>query len=208
MHIIEKKFGYPRPYLRDGVPGLPFERQLEMLREAGVDVSDPRMLYVDRLTKAAIKRRDPAALKDRVDVLNPRREGETIVVAGLRVLGWTMSDIARALLAAAQRKANVYCVDTGATYSIDMPGEMLLEALASAEEGHRRGLAKDKQTRAVTASQRVRARRKTERLARIRDKWRDRDYTVDQLSEESGLSRRTLYNALGPRFDDAANEHA
>jgi hypothetical protein len=43
-----------------------------------------------------------------------------------------MSDIARALLAAAQRKTNVHCVDTGTTFSADMPGELLLEALANA----------------------------------------------------------------------------
>lgn len=200
--------GWPRPYLRDGVPGLLLERQMEMLREAGIDVSDSRMLYIDRLSRAAIKKRDPASLKQRADVLNPRHEGETIYVAGLRVLGWRMSDIARALLAAAQHGANVHCVDTGTTYSADMPGEMLLEALASAEEAHRRGEAIDRQARAVSASQRARARRKADRLARIRDRWRDGNYTVDQLSEESGLSRRTLYNELGPRFDDAGAEHA
>ncbi len=207
MHA-EKQLGYPRPYLRDGVPGLPFDRQMEMLREAGVDVSDHRKLYVDRLTKAAVKRRDPASLKDRVDVLNPHREGETIYVAGLRVLGWTMSDIARALLAAAKRKANVHCVDTGQTFSADMPGVALLEALASAEEAHRKGVVKERQTRAVTAAQRARAKRKAERLDKIRDRWHDRAYDTDDLLREAGLSRRTVYNELKARFPDERIEHA
>jgi hypothetical protein len=42
------------------------------------------MLFIDRLTKAAIKRRRPASLKQRTAVLNPLHEGETIIVAGLR----------------------------------------------------------------------------------------------------------------------------
>ena len=208
MHDTKKDLGYPRPYFRDGVPGLPFDLQMEMLREAGVDVGDPRKLYVDRLTKAAVKRRDPASLKDRVDALNPRREGETIYVAGLRVLGWTMSDIARALLAAAKRKANVHCIDTGQTFSADMPGEALLEALASAEEAHRRGVVKERQTRAVTAAQRSRAKRKAERLDKIRDRWHDRAYDTDELLKEAGLSRRTVYNELKARFPDERIEHA
>jgi AraC-like DNA-binding protein len=179
-----------------------------MLREAGVDVSDKRMLFVDRLTKAAIKRRDPASLKDRVSLLDPRHESETIYVAGLRVLGWTMSDIARALLTAARSRANVHCVDTGLTYSADMPGEVLLEALAGAEEANRRGAAQDRQRRAVTASQAAREHRKAKRLREARPMWSDRDYTVDQIAEKVGLSRRTLYNSLGPRWEDAGVQHA
>ncbi len=208
--------GYARPYLRDGVPGLPFDRQLEMLRAAGVDVSDPKKLYVDRLTKAAVKRRDPASLKDRGDALNPRpgdllnphREGETIYVAGLRVLGWTMSDIARSLLAATRRKANVHCVDTGQTFSADMPGEALLEALASAEEAHRKGVVKERQARATTASERARAKRKKAALDKIRDRWHDRAYDTDELIKEAGLSRRTVYSELKARFPDERIEHA
>lgn len=208
LHTPKKDLGYPRPYLRDGVPGLPFDRQIEMLREAGVDVSDRSKLYVDRLTKAAVKRRDPASLKDRGDVLNPWREGETIFVASLRVLGWTMSDIARSLLAAAEHKANVHCVDTGQTFSDDMPAEALLEALASADEAHRRAVVKERQARATTASERARAKRKEARLALIRGRWHDRAYDTDELIKESGLSRRTVYTALKARFPDERIEHA
>jgi len=180
-----------------------------MLREAGVDVSNPRMLYVDRLSKAAVKKRDPAALKQRASLLDPEHDGETIYIAGLRVLGWTMNDIARALLAAANSNTNVHCVDTGTTYSADMPGPALLEALASAEEAHRRGVAQDRQTRATTASQRKRAKAKQAALNKIRERWRDRAHDTDALIAESGLSRRTVYTALGPRFEgDAGVEHA
>jgi AraC-like DNA-binding protein len=206
MHTTKKDLGFPRPYLRDGVPGLPIERQREMLQAAGVDISDERMLFVDRLTDAAIKRRDPVALKQRAVVLNPLHEGETIYIAGLRVLGWTMSDIARSLLAAAKRQANVHCVDTGVTYSADMPGSELLEALAGAEEAHRRGTAQEKQHRAVTAARAAKNRRTAVKVLRAEPLWRDRNYTVDQIAAEVGLSRRTLYNALGPRWEDV--QHA
>lgn len=181
---------------------------MEMLRGAGVDVSDPSKLYVDRLTKAAVKRRDPASLKDRIDALSPRRAGETIYVAGLRVLGWTMSDIARSLLAASMNKANVHCVDTGQTFSADMPGAALLAALAGAEEAHRRGVVKERQGRAVTASQRKREKIRKAAIDKIRDRWHDRAYDTDELIKESGLSRRTVYNELKARFPDERIEHA
>jgi hypothetical protein len=173
-----------------------------MLIGAGFDLSDECMLYIDRLSKAAIKRRDVSLLKQRADVLMSRHPGETIVLAGLRVFDWTMSGIARCLLIAAEHKAHVFCADTGTLYTADMPGPALLEALASAEEAHRRGVAKDRQARATTAAQRARARAKAVALDKIRDRWRDRAYDTDALLAEAGLSRRTIYNELGPRFED------
>lgn len=201
MHTPKKDLGYPRPYLRDGVPGLSLERQREMMRTVGIDVSDERMLYVDHLTKAAVKAREPGSLKEREEALNPRREGEAIYLAGLRVLGWAMADIAHAFAQAWRRKAVVYCIDIDQVFSVETPVPELLDAIASAEEAGRRAANADKQARATTASQKKRARQKLEKLSIARPKWRDKSFTVDQIAAECGLSRRTLYTELGPRWE-------
>ncbi len=208
LHKTTKDLGYPRPYLRDGVPNLSLERQREMMRTVGIDVTDDRMLYVDKLTKAAAKAKDPASLKQRDDVLNPRREGETVYLAGLRVLGWSMSDIARALAQAWRRKATVYCIDIDHVYSAETPVSELLDAMASAMEAHHRAIASERQARASSASQKARTRRKLQKLAIARPKWHDKAFTVEQISAEAGLSRRTLYNELGSRWEnDRGNPH-
>jgi hypothetical protein len=65
------------------------------------------------------------------------------------------------------------------------------------------------QVRATTAAQRKKAKAKAEKLNRIRDRWHDPNYDTDDLIRESGLSRRTVYDALKARFpDDAGLEHA
>lgn len=48
-----------------------------------------------------------------------------------------------------------------------------------------------------------------EKLAIARPKWRDRNFTADQISAECGLSRRTLYTSLGPRWEsEEGAQHA
>lgn len=178
-----------------------------MMRTAGIDVTDQRMLYVDKLTKAAVKAREPGSLKEREEVLSPRRSGEAIYLAGLRVLGWTMPDIAHALAQAWRHKAVVYCIDIDRVFSVETPLSELLDAIASAEEASRRAANSEKQARATTASQKKRTRQKLEKLAIARPKWRDRSFTVDQIAAESGLSRRTLYNELGPRWESEGAQH-
>ena len=201
MHTPKKDLGYPRPYLRDGVPGLSLERQREMMRTVGIDVTDEHMLYVDHLTKAAVKARDPASLKEREYVLTPRLPGEAIYLAGLRVLGWTMSDIAHALAQAWRRKLAVYCIDIDRVFSEDTPLIEMLDAIASAEEAHRRAAGQDRAAKATSASRKKREDRKVKKLAVARPLWHDRNFTVPQIEAESGLSRRTLYNELGPRWE-------
>jgi AcrR family transcriptional regulator len=48
--------------------------------------------------------------------------------------------------------------------------------------------------------------RNAPKLERARALWGDPDYTVDQIAARVGLSRRTLYNALGRRWEDV--QHA
>ena len=94
------------PYLRDGVPGLTMAEQEAALRAAGADLA---AAYRDKLTKMQIKRRTSDSLSQRAKMLHapPSRAVETIYVANLQALGWTMADISRSLAAAGRRNACV-----------------------------------------------------------------------------------------------------
>ncbi len=59
-----------------------------------------------------------------------------------------------------------------------------------------------RQQEATLAPRIIRAKRKAERLDKIRDRWHDRAYDTDELIKEAGLSRRTVYNELKARFPD------
>lgn len=190
--------GWPRPYVRDGVPGLPMERQREMLAALGLDMSDERMLYVDNLSRAKIKARAP--LLERDQAVSPRHPGETVYVASLRVLGWDHLDVNRALVAADKAEAKVYCADIRQVIATDTsPGE-LLQMLIRSEEARRRA----RTTRATEGQLSRRATRLAKGLAIARPLW-DGPMTVKQIEEECGLSRRTLYDHL-PQRTEARDE--
>lgn len=195
--MTEKR--HPRPYLRDGVPGLPIEAQERLLREAGINLADA---YVDRLSRTQIKRREAAALKQRAIMLQPtsRKDAETIYVAGLRVLGWTMADVARTLNAAGKRNANVHAVDIGKTFTATTLQAELLEALADAEDARRRGQTADARRVAVEVTRGRRLKATDAKMKRARELWpKLGEWSVAQISKEVGLSVTLLYRRLGPR---------
>jgi AraC-like DNA-binding protein len=194
-------------YLRDGVPALTLEGQVKLLTDAGVDMS---YVYEDRMTKAAIKRRDPAALKQRDLMLAPtsRKDSpETIYVAGLRVLGWDMRDIARALAAAGRRTASVFAVDTGTLYDHTTLDAVLLEGLAAADTARRKGQTLAGRTAGQAAAQAKALKKRTAALKAAYDDWIKPDHEVSgaEISRRVGLSRRTLHTYLGPRGEARAN---
>jgi len=180
-----------------------------MMRTVGIDVTDDRMLYIDRLTKAQIKAREPGDLQQRDEALkpDPNLPPEAIYIAGLRVLGFTMADIAHALAQAWRRNAVVYCIDIDTVFSINTPMPEMLDAIAEADDADRRARNAEKQARATDASQQKRARRKLRKLAAIRDRWSDPKARTADLIAEAGLSRRTVYTALGPRFEKKGKPH-
>jgi hypothetical protein len=184
--------GWPRPYLRDGVPGLPIERQAEMLGALGLDLTNEKMLYIDNLSRAKIKARAP--LPERDAAINPRHHGETVYIASLRVLGWDHLDVNRALVTADKAEAKVYCADVGQVIAADTPPGELLQMLIRSEEARRRA----RVSRAIDGQLSRRAKRLKEGLAIARPLWTG-PMTVKQIAEASGLSTRTLYTYLPPR---------
>lgn len=65
-----------------------------------------------------------------------------------------------------------------------------------------------RQRAATLASQRARHAWKAKRIEIAKPKWHDHQFTVEDISRECGLSRRTLYNELGPRWEDESAQHA
>lgn len=102
----------------------------------------------DCLTQVEIEQRALGILKLRDELLHATCQfgQETIYVASLMVLGWTIPDIACALVAAGRRNANVCVIDIGKTFSAqildpDVPMDgYLLAALARADKAWLRGV--------------------------------------------------------------------
>jgi hypothetical protein len=186
--------GWPRPYVRDGVPGLPMERQEEMLAAIGLDISDDK-IYRDKLSRPKIRARAP--LPERDYAATPRQPGEIVYVASLRVLGWDHLDVIRAMAVAAKHRALIHCVDTGETYSPETASPDILSALTRAEEARRRA----RMAPAGTSARAAQKRRLEVGLEIAREHWGrpPGEISVVEISKLSGLSARTLYHHLPSR---------
>lgn len=194
-----------RPYMRDGVPGLPVERQEEMLRAAGIDLT---RACIDRLTRAQIKRWSNEALEQRAALLHPGpRRQETIAVAELRVLGWSLGDVARALVAASQCGAAVRVVEPPRTFSAASLAESdILEALATAEAGQRLAVKSQAMAAAIAAAAAMRERHREAKLEAARLDWArpPGEISAAAIAAKVGISTATLYRHLGHRADAQA----
>lgn len=185
--------GWPRPYMRDGVPGLPIERQEEMLVAAGLSVAEGSV-WVDHLSRAKIRARAP--LPERDSAVDPRHEGEVVYVASLRVLGWDNLDVMRAMQIAARKDVRVHCLDVGETYSGDMPASELLSALVRSEMARRRA----RTHRATEAQVSSRTARVEAGIEIAKGLW-DGPLPVVLIAKLAKVSTRTLYARLPPRRD-------
>jgi hypothetical protein len=189
--------GCPRPYLRDGVPGLPIERQREMLEALGLDLSDDASLYIDRISRKRASGRPHLAARDEaVTPPHPWQTGETVYIASLRVLGWDHLDVVRAAAKAFEKECRIYCADTGSVYSAETPATELLNALARSEEARRR----ERTRRAKEGQLSRQAKRMADGLPIARREWAG-PLSVSEIEEMSKISRRTLYTKFGPRSE-------
>ena len=201
--------GYPRPYIRDGVPGLSLERQEEMLSSLGLDMSDDAKIYVDRFSRKRVNSRPHLKQRDQaISPPHPWQIGETIYIAGLRVLGWDNLEVMRSATTAFNKGCRIYCVDTGSLYSADTPAAEMIDALTKAEEARRRA-----RTGPATEGQLGRRARRVQRGLEIARPLWDGEMSGTDIAKLSRLSVRTLYAKLGRRFaakeaKRKANQHA
>lgn len=198
--------GHPRPYIRDGVPGLPREQQREILTAAGVSMLQ---VFDEKLSGAAVKRRRPEELKVRAWLVRPperKWSPEVIYVAEYRVLGWSMPDIADTLARAARRNVlYVVAIRGERIFPLKQDDASILEVLGQIDEERRR--ASQKLTlEANRAAAKKRRDRRWERLKReIEPLWgADPDSETWVKSEDIAYkfgfkSINTIKNHLGTR---------
>lgn len=191
-------------YLREGVPGLSVEQQAERLDRAGVSLEGA---YRDTLNPTQLRRRESGSLQQRARMLDPATYSSTdamprvIHVAALRCLGWSVADVARALAAASRMRAGIHAIDLGDTLTADMLHVALLGALAGVDEAWRRGQTQDGRSAAavVIAAKAEAARR--EKIEAARPLWAKASSEISsvEITQQVGISLRTLHKWLGPR---------
>jgi hypothetical protein len=175
------------------------------LRAAGADLA---AAYRDKLTKMQIKRRTSGSLSERAKMLGapPSRATETIYVASLRVLGWTMADISRSLAAAGRRNASVHAVDRGRTFTGSTLDAELLDALADTEKEMRGAQSAAGRSAGVLAAAAARERRRRAKIQQALPLWSKPpgEISAAEISALVGMSVRALHYHLGSREDARA----
>ena len=187
--------------------GWSIEAQRKALADA--DAYDPAREFCDEL--AATKAKRPAQVKpewleQRAVMLKRtgRTRGEAVAVATLLALGVSEGDLVASLAALSARNDAVLAVDSGFLYPVGAGPKEIAEAVADWIRAKH-----DAQTRPGRAEgNRVAAeKRRAETMKKLRPAkplWRDRNpkrLTVEQITEQVGLSAKTLYSELGRRPD-------
>lgn len=198
---------HPRPYIRDGVPGLPREQQREILTKAGVPM---HQVFDEQLSCAAVKRRRPEELKVRAWLVEPPRRKyspEAIYVAEFRVLGWTMPDIADTLARAARRNVlHVVAVRRKQIIELTQDHASILEALGTIDQERRRA-AYELALKANRDAAKKRRDRRWEKLKREIEPWwgaeEDGENWMkgEDIAHKFAVSYNTIVNHLGTRSE-------
>ena len=168
-------------------PAWTVERQRELLSGLGPE-------YVDVLGAAALKRKSPADLKQRAELLRPtsRQSGERIYVAALACIAWPghgERDFLAVLSALAGDAATLVDMETGGEIA-PMPDA---PALAAAVEDYRKGFYRASTTGARDAGTKTAAAKAiadTEaRIALIRKDWPLSEPSTSDLLAKAGKAR-------------------
>jgi hypothetical protein len=140
-----------------------------------------------------LKAHAPSSLADWANLLRPtsrRPNGETIYLASLAVLAWESEDFMGALAAAAKRHAAVVVLDTGRRIEPDAGRPSWRRRYRSSE----RPDARSRLEMPGRPPQRRRWQKQRaeleERLALIREDWRRRDYSTEELLLRAGRKRK------------------
>lgn len=190
---------HTRLYVRNGVSGLPPERQVEILDLAGF--SGP--VYRDDLSRNDMRTRNIEALTQREQMLRPikRALSERIAVASVRCLALTAVDLSYVLVAAAKRKATIHSVDTGETFPPDGGIEDVRAAMLAWECGRRVGQTMAARGKAAVVSPKLVEERRERALEIARPLWGlpTAEITGSEIAKRAGISVVSLITHLGQR---------
>lgn len=185
-------------YARDGVPWLSLAEQETILIECDVALES---IIRDRLTARSIRLRQFSALKERNGLFDAEaRRGSTLVVASLRVLGWSLHDICDTLQKAGSAGLDVLALDIDMRLSSADLGGPLLRALVATESQRRRNQTAKARGVAVEGI-RGRPRKMTDlKMIEAKSLWPlESGLKTSEIAERVGIASRTLYAHLGRR---------
>ncbi|MFT9089463.1 MAG: hypothetical protein ABF479_00385 [Gluconacetobacter sp.] len=190
---------HTRLYVRNGVSGLPPERQLQLIESAGYSGA----VYCDELSRNDMRARNVAALIQRAEMLRPirRHASERIVVASLRCLALTAVDLSSVLVAAEKRNATIYAVDIGISFSPGGNAEAVQAAMLAWEQGRRIGQTQAAREKAAVVYPKIAGERRDRSLQIARPLWSlpTAEITGAEIAKRAGLSVASLITHLGPR---------
>lgn len=182
-----------RAYLSNLSKLWPLERQEALHAERTPGWPDDVTVYRDKLGPTLLKAHAPSSLADWANLLRPtsrRPNGETIYLASLAVLAWESEDFMGALAAAAKRHAAVVVLDTGRRIEPDAGAAELAEALSEFRASRRKEQTGDARKAAAAARVAKQRAELEKRLALIREDWRRRDYSTEELLLRAGRKRK------------------
>ncbi len=186
-------------YARDGVPGLSLAAQEAALVMAG---ARSKSIVRDRLSsdKMDARQRDRLEQRRKILLIGGCAGNSTLVVASLRVLGWTLHDVCLTLHKAGQAGLAVRILDLGVRLSVDELASPLLRALVESET-HRRRSQTAKARLCATGSARGRPPKMTpDKLTEARRLWvTELGLSCGDIAAKLSVSRRTLYTYFGRR---------
>lgn len=180
-------------YTREGRSLPPVPDQQEMLRRAGVTALDTERdrAYLDKQPRRLA---DPPRYVERDNAIRACRPGDVLWVPYACTLGHNAQECLAALLLVTERGATVRVATTGETYT-GHPAAAAAVAFALLAESEAKSL---RMSKAQAAARKRTDRKKVEEKKvwdRAKAMWPDLRFTVAQITAETGIRPRTLYNA-------------
>ncbi|WJS87210.1 recombinase family protein [Paracoccus sp. TOH] len=187
-----------RGYIRLSKAGPSLKEQQDALASAGIDnFTDFGPVYVDVIPRG----RPAEALPNRRHAIISLEPGDELVVASAARLGTSAVDVLEALAEIGRRGASVFDVEQSQLVSWHPDALPVLEFASRAEAQGRKEVAA-KMRRARVESGMIGgqpAKLKGALLAKARSLWADPRMSAAEVSEEVGVSVRTLYRHLGDK---------
>lgn len=188
-----------RAYIRNGVPGWPPEKQEAALRAAGFDGP----IYRDEMSRAHLRGRNIASLKERAKMLRPtaRTTPEVIWVASFLCLALNPVDLTEVLAAAVARNATVKALDMGVEVGPGAGPAEVAKAVQAFDKARKGEQTREARTRGNAAAAERARQRTAPKLTEARKLWGLPSATISsaEIGRRVGLSVKALYDHLGRR---------
>lgn len=194
-----------RAYLSNLSPRWPFDKQEAALRAALEGWPKGVTVLRDDLDARARRAHNTASLAARESLLRPsqRKDGETIYVASLAVLAWTIGDLMLVLTAAGMRGAAIVALDAGLTIPPSDAASVLHQAAVAFEAARMADIALNIGEAGAKKSAERRADAAKAKTDALKEFWRlpSAEHSTADLLAQFDVSMNTAKKHLGVRAD-------